>query len=168
LQQLLNNMDALAFAAIAATCAPLVHPGTAQAIVSVESGFDPHAVGVVAGELQRQPKSDAEAIATARQLRATGWNFSVGLAQINVHNLERLGLTIESAFDPCQNLRAMQTLLCDCFDRAGDGSSPQGDLRRALSCYYSGNYVTGFREGYVARVIAASRSVGTSSRAPPD
>jgi type IV secretion system protein VirB1 len=161
-------MDALTFAALAAACAPLVHPGTAQAIVAVESGFNPHAVGVVAGALLRQPNSKAEAVATARQLQATGWNFSIGLAQINVRNLERLGLTVESAFDPCENLRAMQTLLCDCFDRAGDGRSQQGTLRSALSCYYSGNYVTGFREGYVARVIAASRSVGTSSRAPPD
>ena len=160
-------MDTLAFVALAVACAPLVHPGTAQAIVAVESGFNPRAVGVVGGVLQRQPGTDAEAIATARRLQATGWNFSIGLAQINVHNLEPLGLTLEAAFDPCQNLRAMQTLLGDCFVRAGN-RSPQGDLRRALSCYYSGNYVTGFRDGYVARVVAAARPLRTSTRAPPD
>jgi type IV secretion system protein VirB1 len=161
-------MDVVSFVAMAAVCAPLVHPNTAQAIVSVESGFNPHAVGVVAGVLQRQPKSDSEALATVRYLQTKGWNFSIGLAQINVRNLEHLGLTVESAFDPCQNLGAMQTLLSDCFDRAGDGKAPQKELRRALSCYYSGNYVTGFREGYVARVVAAAHPVRTSSRAPPD
>ena len=70
---------------MAAACAPLVHPATAQAlVVEVESGFNPHAIGVVGGALERQPRSRAEALATARRLQRSGWNFSVGLAQINV------------------------------------------------------------------------------------
>ena len=154
-------MDATSFLALVAVCAPLVNPQTAQALVSVESAFNPHAIGVVAGALQHQPTNVREAVVTATYLQASGWNFSVGLAQINVHNLERLGLTIRSAFDPCENLKAMQALLGECFRRAGNGEAPQRELRRALSCYYSGNYATGFREGYVRRVVSAAR-------APPD
>ena len=50
----------------------------------------------------------------------------------------------------------MQTLLADCYDRATaqDGAGPdrpQAALRQALSCYYSGNFVTGFKHGYVNR-----------------
>ena len=148
-------MDAITLSALALACAPLVHPSTVQALVAVESGFNPHAIGVVGGSLLRQPGTGAEALATAKQLHANGWNFSVGLAQINVHNFERLGLTVATAFEPCQNLRGMQTVLADCFERSAVKAPSQTALRKALSCYYSGNFVTGFRHGYVQKVIAA-------------
>ena len=35
-------------------------------------------------------------------------------------------------------------------------------LRQALSCYYSGNFATGFRHGYVRKVIVAARAVPTA------
>ena len=149
-------MDLPSFVILVTACAPLVDPGTAYALVAVESAFNPHAIGVVGGALDRQPRSRAAALATTTALQATGWNFSVGLGQINVRNLPRLGLTVEQAFDPCANLLAMQRLLTDCFERASlKAHAPQVALRRALSCYYSGNFVTGFREGYVHRVLRA-------------
>ncbi|MBT9494687.1 MAG: lytic transglycosylase domain-containing protein [Paucibacter sp.] len=150
-------MDAITFSALALACAPAVHGLTAQALVAVESGFNPHAIGVVGGQLDRQPRTHAEALATAEHLRAKGWNFSVGLAQINLKNFARLGLTTASAFDPCQNLRAMQTVLTECLGRAKPRAPPQTALRQALSCYYSGNAVTGFRHGYVQKVVDAAR-----------
>ena len=73
---------------------------------------------MVGGALVRQPRHRAEALATAKALQAAGWNFSVGLGQINVGNFERLGLTLDSAFEPCTNLGAMQSVLAECFDRA--------------------------------------------------
>ena len=92
-----------------------------------------------------------------------GRNFSVGLGQINVGNFRRLGLNTSSAFDPCQNLSAMQSVLTECFDRAGLTQSRvdplQSALRKALPCYYSGNFSTGFRQGYVQKVVAAARSL---------
>ena len=87
------------------------------------------------GALVRQPRHRAEALSTARALQAGGWNFSVGLGQINVGNFARLGLTLESAFEPCTNLAAMQTVLGDCFDRASASASTSVDqvaLRQAL------------------------------------
>jgi type IV secretion system protein VirB1 len=104
-------MDASVFLALALACAPQVHADTARALVSVESAFNPWAIGVVGGALVRQPRHRAEALATAKALRDAGWNFSVGLGQINVGNFERLGLTLESAFEPCANLTAMQAVL---------------------------------------------------------
>ena len=159
-------MDALTLASLLTACAPLVHPGTAQALIAVESGFNPHAIGVVAGALERQPRNAAEAIATANALQREGRNFSVGLAQINVGNVKRLGLTISEAFDACRNLGAMQTVLGECFDRAGRAES-QRNLRRALSCYYSGNFTTGFRHGYVGRVVLAASPMSAGVRGPP-
>ena len=35
-------------------------------------------------------------------------------------------------------------------------------LRQALSCYYSGNFDTGFRHGYVRKVVVAARAVPTA------
>ena len=156
-------MDITTFSALALACAPLVHPATVRALVSVESSFNPHAIGVVGGSLDRQPRNRTEAQATARHLRINGWNFSVGLAQINQSNFERFGLTADTAFDPCENLRAMQAVLVECFGRASRGAPSQTALGQALSCYYSGNAVTGFRDGYVRRVArAASRPSGPS------
>jgi type IV secretion system protein VirB1 len=165
-------MDTSTFTALAMACAPVVHPSTAHALVAVESGFNPHAIGVVGGVLHRQPRNRAEALATVTQLQSAGWNFSVGLAQINVHNFKRLGLTPATAFEPCENLRAMQAVLTECFDRSpADGvavaASGQASLRQALSCYYSGNFVTGFRHGYVQRVGRAVWQMQAVSGVPP-
>ena len=158
-------MDASVFLALAVACAPQVHADTARALVSVESAFNPWAIGVVGGALVRQPRSRAEALATAKALRDAGWNFSVGLGQINLGNFDRLGLTVETAFEPCANLAAMQTVLAECFDRASGSAAKAVDqvgLRQALSCYYSGNFDTGFRHGYVRKVVVAARSVPTA------
>lgn len=157
-------MDTSTLLALAALCAPQVHAATVLAIVSVESSANPDAIGVVGGRLNRQPRHRAEAIATAEHLQAAGWDFSVGLGQINVRNFARLGLTTATAFDPCTNLAALQAVLVECFDRAA--GDPQTALRRALSCYYSGNFSTGFHHGYVARVLAATQPLGTSTPTP--
>lgn len=150
-------MDTAAFMTLALACAPAVHIDTARALVDVESSLNPWAIGVVGGALVRQPSHRAEAVSTARALQANGWNFSVGLAQINARNFNRLGLTLETAFEPCSNLAAMQAVLTECHERAGASTgSEQRALRRALSCYYSGDFSTGFLHGYVQRVINAS------------
>ena len=54
----------------------------------------------------------------------------------------------------------MQTLLLDCFkSRYAAGSATQHSLRQALSCYYSGNFTTGFDHGYTRRVVQAATSL---------
>lgn len=159
-------MDAASFLPLVLICAPQVHVDTARALVATESSFNPWAIGVVGGALERQPRSRAEAVATAKALQAASWNFSVGLGQINAGNFERLGLTLESAFDVCRNLKAMQTILAECFDRAAQRAPPQTALRKALSCYYSGNFLTGFHHGYVIKVVNSALHMSRSSDAP--
>jgi type IV secretion system protein VirB1 len=149
-------VDTATFLALALACAPQVHPETARAVANVESSFNPYAIGVVGGKLQRQPRTRAEALATIDALRAGGWNYSVGLGQINVGNFSRLGLTPASALDPCTSLTAMQSVLGECYARAASNHAAQHALRFALSCYYSGNFTTGLRHGYVRKVVMAS------------
>jgi len=146
-------MNTSAFLALSIACAPLVHPTTSRAVVEIESGLNANAIGVVGSALQRQPRSKAEAIVTAEQLISLGRNFSVGLAQINIRNLHRLGLSVADGFDSCKSLAAMQSIMSECFDRSKADMDEQARLRLALSCYYSGNFTTGFRHGYVSRVI---------------
>lgn len=124
-------------------------------VVRVESSYNPYAIGVVGGRLVRQPKSLPEALATVRMLERGGYNFSLGLAQVNRYNLERFGLpSYEAAFETCPNLEAGSRILAECHGRSG------GDWGKSLSCYYSGNYVTGFRHGYVQKVFASMRASG--------
>ncbi|MGY1408534.1 transglycosylase SLT domain-containing protein [Luteimonas sp. A611] len=132
-------------------CAELAVPvDVMHHVVRVESSFNPYAIGVVGGRLARQPRNLPEAVSTARMLEREGYNFSLGLAQVNRHNLASQGLdSYEHAFDVCPNLRAGARILADCYRRAKD------DWGRALSCYYSGNFVTGFRHGYVHKVLAS-------------
>ncbi|MCQ0031486.1 lytic transglycosylase domain-containing protein [Burkholderia glumae] len=143
------------FERLAQSCAPSVAPDTLAAIVATESSGNPYAIGIVGAHLDRQPRSRDEAIAVARDLEARGYNFSMGLGQVNRFNLARLGETYESVFDPCRNLRAGSAILTDCYQRAANRfAGPTDALRAALSCYYSGNFTTGIRQGYVRKVVA--------------
>jgi len=140
-------------------CAPAVHVLTVKALVQQESGGNPFAIGVVGGRLIRQPRNSAEAVATARSLEAAGWNYSIGLTQINRSNFVRLGIGIDSGFDPCANLRAMQAVLHECWQRA-KRHSPDADqaVRASLACYYSGSLATTRYGNYVGSVVAHARS----------
>ena len=142
-------------ASLLMSCAPLIAPSTAHALIATESGGNPFAIGVVAGSLVRQPASLSEAVVTARALEAAGRNYSVGFGQINKSNFSKYGMTLETAFDPCINLQAMQGILSDCFARASARAETQTALRQAFSCYYSGNFQTGFDHGYVRKVVSA-------------
>ena len=144
-----------------ATCQNLAVPwDVMRHIVQIESGANPYAIGVVGARLMRQPKKLDEAVATARMLEARGYNFSLGLAQINRSNLGKYGLdTHEKAFDVCANLAAGARILAGCR------ASAWGDWSKAFSCYYSGNFVTGFRHGYVQKVYDA---IGRGMAPEPD
>jgi type IV secretion system protein VirB1 len=158
----------LDFIPLALQCAPQVSLLTMTAIVRTESGFNPYAIGVVHGRLVRQPASEAEAVATAHALERGGWNFSVGLAQVNRTNWPAYGLSERSAFDPCRNLAAGAAILQGCFELARQAHArasvdSQSDLRASLSCYASGDFSTGYRTGYVQRVVGNARVMPSSS-----
>ena len=157
----------LDFLALAQQCAPAVHPKTMAAVAHVESGFNPFAIGVVGGRLERQPKNKAEAVVTAKALEVAGFNFSVGVGQVNRYNLTKYGLDYDKAFDACPNLRAASLILKNCYDRAKARSlSDQDALQASFSCYYSGNFSTGFKPdfkgqpSYVQKVLTVAGVAG--------
>lgn len=139
-------------------CASGVPERVALSIISQESAFNPFAIGVNKGAKITfdKPKSKEDAVYIARRLISAGYNLDMGYAQINSANLKRLGITVDQVFDPCMNLRAMQHILGDCYNRA------QGDnkLQKAFSCYNTGNHSAGFRNGYVRKVTLKYNALG--------
>lgn len=165
---------AKSFEELAAECAPGIHPTTLKAVVSTESAWNPYAIGVVGGRLERQPRNHTEAVAAARELERQGFNFSLGLGQVNRYNLSKYGETYETVFEPCRNLKASSAILQECFQRAKMlMSDEQAALRAALSCYYSGNFTRGFRAdkagqpSYVQKVVANAATPAPSTPIVP-
>jgi len=89
-----------------------------------------------------------------------GLSIDLGLGQINSKNLTALGLTLESVFEPCTNLRAMQVILTSGYAKAmkRHGNTQQA-LVEALSEYNTGHPVNGVRNGYVAAVVRTPLNV---------
>jgi type IV secretion system protein VirB1 len=145
------------------SCADLaVPPDVMHHVVRVESSHNPYAIGVVGGHLVRQPKNLPEALATVRMLESRGFNFSLGVAQVNRYNLSKYGLnSYEKAFEVCPNLQAGSRILAECYGRSG------GDWGKSFSCYYSGNFVTGYRHGYVQKIYASMRQTAPGSASAP-
>jgi type IV secretion system protein VirB1 len=115
-----------------------------QAVLRVESSANPYAIGVVKGRLAWQPRTKEEAVATARSLKAQGFNFSMGCRQVNLANLNKYGLDLVSVFDPAKNSLVGNAIYDECGERAVAKFGPGVQATKAaLSCYYSGNFTRG-------------------------
>lgn len=147
-----SSVQADDFDNLARRCAPSVAADTLRAIVQTESNFNPYAIGVV-GNSVKQPRSFHEAMSTIAALEQQGADYSVGIAQINKKNFTRLNINAMEALDACTNLKAAAVILGNCYAKAKRRtSSDKHSLNDALSCYYSGNFTTGYKHGYVAKV----------------
>lgn len=135
-------LSTTAFLALATQCATSVHPSTALDVARVESGFHPYAIAEIVpggkGVISHFPASHDEAMSLTGRLAAQGRRYSVGLMQITSTNFRHYGVTASDLLNPCINLSVFERILADCYRR---GST----LKRALSCYYSGNFETGQR-----------------------
>lgn len=145
------------FMELAKTCAPEVHVTTITAVVKHESNFKPFAININSKPPRAIfPKSREQAIEEVRKLQAKGLSFDAGYGQINSGNWRWLGITAESVFDPCTNLKAAQRVLVKCYEGASKTHRGESALHAALSCYNTGNYTNGIRNGYVAKVLAGA------------
>lgn len=139
-------LSTTAFLAAAMQCAASIHPSTALDVARVESGFNPYAIAEIIPKATRslgdnniishQPASRDKAELIIRRLVTQGRRYSVGLMQITSTNFHHYGVTASDLLDPCTNLSVFERILSDCYQRGGS-------LKRALSCYYSGNFRTG-------------------------
>ncbi len=139
-------LSTTAFLAAAMQCAASIHPSTALDVARVESGFNPYAIAEIVPRARKAsgdnpvishlPASRAEAERIIRRLAIQDRRYSVGLMQITSTNFRHYGVTATDLLDPCTSLSVFESILSDCYRRGGT-------LKRALSCYYSGNFRTG-------------------------
>jgi type IV secretion system protein VirB1 len=152
-------LSAALVAHLAAACAPEAATGTLAAVAAAESGLDPLAIYDNTAAEAWRPRSRPEAVALARYLIGAGHTVDLGLMQIDSRNLARLRLAVAEAFDPCASLAAGARVLADAYRGGTTHSAQQAALRVAFSRYNTGSPTSGFRNGYVARVLAAARRV---------
>jgi type IV secretion system protein VirB1 len=145
---------AAALFSLASHCAPTVAPETIVAIIRTESRGDPLALNVNGTRQPVKQTNETDAIATARRYVDAGYSVDMGLGQINSRNMRKLGLTWETAFDPCVNVAALGQILTQNYNAVKAGREPQSALRLALSMYNTGSTSRGFRNGYVGKVVS--------------
>jgi type IV secretion system protein VirB1 len=148
-------LQQIALAGLMARCAPNVAPSTMAAIVQVESGGDPLAIGDNTTRRSYYPRDRATGEALARRLLNAGHLLDLGIAQIDSMNFARLRVNVHTAFDPCTNLRASSVLLSADYafaeQRYGSG---QVALHHAVGMYNTGRLDGG--ASYVRQVLAAA------------
>ncbi len=149
------TLHVLALAALIRHCAPAVAPSTMAAIVQVESGGDPLAIGDNTTRRSYYPRDRATAERLARRLLDAGHLLDIGIAQIDSMNFAGFGVTTHTIFDPCTNMSVGSRILSGDYAFAarqyGDG---QIALRHAIGMYNTGRLNGGAR--YIARVVAAA------------
>lgn len=146
---------------IASRCAGSTPSSVLISIVQVESGFRPFLVRVNGTHPKTFDLGSAEeAKRLARSLILRGESVDLGLAQINSRNLGPLGLSADSAFDPCSNLAAAGEILSRGYERAlAVDHADRPILQMAYSMYNTGSPVRGLANGYASKVEAARQEI---------
>lgn len=100
------------------------------------------------------PKTLKEAADIAKTLIHNGHLVGIGLTQVSSQHLSRLGLTVEQLLDPCTNLRTGVWILTHFYINAlRQYKHPQTALLAAISAFNTGNFKSGFTNGYVQKVM---------------
>lgn len=143
-------------------CAPDVSPKTLNAFVSVESAANPYVVANVSDKTSHYFKSKDAAIKFVNNLERENKTYSAGLMQVYSKNFKAYGLNNENVFDYCTNIKAGAEILKQCYATAtAETGDQQAAIRKAASCYYSGNLIRGFKKetdgkSYVDRIELAA------------
>ena len=99
------------FLQLATAEASSVAPITLAAFAQNESGLNPNAVHDNTTGLSTYPETATAAIALATFLLREGHSLDLGIMQVNSANLARTGLTVATAFEPGQSMRAGAMIL---------------------------------------------------------
>ena len=139
-------------------CVPSIAQSSMIAIIQVESKGNPLALNLNKGyKLQFQPQSKVQAQKWIEYLEKHNYNFDIGLAQVNINNANKYGYKATELLDPCTNLKLGSSILIKNYTNALPGSkSPDEAWQKAISAYNTGNFHTGFTNGYVGRVYAST------------
>lgn len=141
-------------------CVNPAHKVVMEAIIKVESSGNPLVLGLNKGyKLQTQPKDIEQAKAWAEYLEEHDYNFDVGLGQVNIKNIHKYGYKAKDLLDPCLNLKIASDILDKNYQLALATDNSAKALQKAISAYNTGNFSSGFNNGYVNKV---NSKLGTS------
>jgi type IV secretion system protein VirB1 len=156
------------------TCLPTAPLSTLRAVVQVESGGNPNAMqidfpkgllkrwGLAEGilRLKRQPTNQREALDWLAYFQSYDIFVDLGLMQVSTAEAKRRGISPESLLEPCTNLRVGWQILEDAYQIEKKTYGPgQEALQHAISRYNTGDPQRGIANGYLARVLAAVRTL---------
>lgn len=137
---------------------PYAHKSIMTAIVKVESGGNPWAININSKTGQRllyQAKTLEQAQAWVRWFVANNYNIDIGLAQINIKNIQKQKLDPTDFLEPCTNLKMAGQILKANYVSASKTSTNSDDaVKKAISAYNTGNFRSGYSNGYVGKVMA--------------
>jgi type IV secretion system protein VirB1 len=129
----------LTLATLVGACAPTVAPKTELAIIQVESGGKPWAIGDNTVHRAYVLSSRAAAIDKAHALLRGGHNLDLGLAQLNTIHLREFRLDVAQALEPCTNIWAGSVVLKRAYATAVARYGPgEIALFHAFEAYNSG------------------------------
>ncbi|MFN8770210.1 MAG: lytic transglycosylase domain-containing protein [Neisseriaceae bacterium] len=140
-------------------CSYQVAPSTMYAIVKTESHGNPLAININGKvKLKYQPHTFKQAVKWVDYLELHGYNIDIGIAQVNIKNAHRFGFKAHDMLKPCHNLMVASVILRNNYIGALSNSTTQKEaLQKAISAYNTGNYRSGFNNGYVAKVVLNAR-----------
>jgi len=147
---------------LAAARAPEVNVGTLLAFASYESQLRPFAIHDNTTGQSAFPASVADATGLANTLLNLGHNLDLGIMQVNSANFARTGLTVRTAFDPGESMRAGSLILIAAYRQCSRGhfipgqAGQQVALRCAASVYNTGREQAGILNGYQPGVWRAA------------
>jgi type IV secretion system protein VirB1 len=162
---LAQGLSVPAAAQLAARHAPTVNPGTLLAFAWHESRLRPFAIHDNATGQSAFPTSAAEAAGLAHMRLAQGHSLDLGIMQVNSANLAPTGLTVMTAFDAGESMRAGALILTAAYRQclhgndSPNGTGQQAALRCAASIYNTGREQAGILNGYQADVWRAAAQV---------
>lgn len=137
-------------------CGSGVDPTTTAAIIKVESGGNPYAIGDNTTRKSYRFNSKEEAIAAANYLLNNGHSVDMGLMQINSIHLKSMNLSLDEVFTPCSNIKIGTSILKGFYKKHNNEPDKNIVLFKALSAYNTGSAWRG--EGYINRVLKAANS----------
>ncbi len=152
------------FRMLVQSCAPSVDVATLGAVAKVESDFEAWALHDNTTGQSEDAASLTQAETDAGQWISRGDSVDVGLMQINSANFSALGLTVESALDPCASLAAGAAILRAAYGGGETPAEQQVALLIALSRYNTGSPLRGIMNGYAHAVMTSLASAGGQNR----
>lgn len=145
-------------------CALGVAPSTMAAIIKVESGGNPWAIGdnTAGGRVSPTPRNIDEAAARALELIRLGHSIDIGLAQINSNNLKAYGVSVRDVLEPCTNIYIGSRILSNFYLKSVEKYGPgEVSLFHSLSAYNTGSFYNGPK--YVLKILNAAGSKASIS-----